>query len=58
MRETVYMQDRNRVEDGFDFCYNCNPYLYGEKPDHPYFSVEGEPLEAYYKVEEFYDLLD
>ena len=34
----------------FDFIYSYNN---DDDIDYPYFSVEGEPLEAYYEVNEF-----
>ena len=55
-RSTVYVPDKD--QGGYKFAYStdCKKQKRREQIqlDIPYFSIEGEPLEAYYKVQEFW----
>ena len=45
---TVYLKNDKGVPEFFR-----SRGTYGGEIDYPWFSVEGEPLEAYYKIQEF-----
>ena len=52
-KETVYRPDG---EGDLKFSFSYNRPHEKEELDYPFFSVAGEPLEAYYEVREFDDL--